>query len=48
MRKTKPKTVDPGPGAQVACDDEHQAADDEQHDAEVQNQHRVGEHAIER
>jgi len=41
VRKAEPQAVDPGPADQVADDNEHEAPDNEHHDAEVQQQHGV-------
>ena len=46
MRKPEPQTVHPPPTGHVSCDDKHQAADDEQHDAEVKQKHYVGKELV--
>ncbi|MCZ7599683.1 MAG: hypothetical protein M5U09_20685 [Gammaproteobacteria bacterium] len=48
MYQAKPEIVHPLPGLPVADDDGGEAANDEQHDGEVQQQDKVGDPMIDR
>jgi hypothetical protein len=39
VRQTEPPVVDPAPPEPVSCEDEDKAADDEEHDSEVDDEH---------
>lgn len=43
MQKPKPKRIDPAPAAEIANDDQDEAADDEQHYGEMQDEDSVSE-----
>src|ERR1022692_1425170 len=46
MRSPKPQCIYPVPGAQIANDDEDEAADDEHDDGDVQREHYIGQKLI--